>query len=319
MKRFVKLTTMLLAGVMAVSLAACGGSKDDATKDSAAATKADAAVGSEAAAPAGGEALSFSKPDDLKGHKLAAQRGTVGEGLAKDLVGEDNVVTFEKYVDAVTALEQKKVDGVIMDQRPAERFVKERQGLVIMAEPMSVESYAIALKKGNTELQKQLDDCLKKMKEDGSLTKIIDKYNSDVDVKPEDIDLNKGAAGGKLVMGTEAGFAPYELKVGDGYIGVDIEIMAHIAKMLDKELVIENMNFDSLPAAVNSGKIDCAVAGITVTDDRKENMDFTVPYVEDARQVALVRAADYKGEPATAPAAEAAPAGSSAPAETTAK
>ena len=153
--------------------------------------------------------------------------------MAEDLVGEenvDNITTFEKYVDAVTALEQDKVVAIVMDERPAERFVNEREGLMIMPEPLSVESYAIAIKKGNTELVDEINGYLQEMKEDGSLQAIIDKYNSDVEVKAEDIDLNVGAAGGTIVMGTEAGFAPYELKVGDGYIGIDIEMMAEIAK-----------------------------------------------------------------------------------------
>ena len=74
-------------------------------------------------------------------------------------------------------------------------------------------------------------------------------------IKPEDIDFNKGAKGGKLVVGTEAGFAPYELKVGSGFIGIDVEMCAAIAKKLDRELVIENMNFDALPMAVQQIKL----------------------------------------------------------------
>ena len=113
-------------------------------------------------------------------------------------------------------------------------------------------------------------------------------------MKPEDIDLNKGASGGKLYVGTEAGFAPYELRVGSGFIGIDIEMCAAIAKKLGRELVIENMNFDALPMAVSTNKVDMICAGITVTDERKENMDFSENYVVGAKQVAVVRADDYE-------------------------
>ena len=114
---------------------------------------------------------------------------------------------------------------------------------------------------------------------------IMEKYNGDAAVKPEDIDLNKGAEGGKLIMGTEAGFAPYELKVGNGYVGIDIEMAAGIAKRLSRELVVENMNFDALPMAVASGKVDMICAGITVTEDRRKNMDFSDNYVEGVYQM----------------------------------
>ena len=66
------------------------------------------------------------------------------------------------------------------------------------------------------------------------------------------------------------------------------------AKKLDRELVIINMNFDALPTAVSTGKVDMICAGMTVTDERKENMDFSENYVEGVRQVALVRADDYE-------------------------
>ena len=80
--------------------------------------------------------------------------------------------------------------------------------------------------------------------------------------------------------------------MGNGYIGIDIEMAAGIAKRLNRELVVENMNFDALPMAVASGKVDMICAGITVTEDRRKNMDFSDNYVEGAKQVAVVRADD---------------------------
>lgn len=238
-------------------------------------------------------------PDDLKGQPLTAQRGTVGHMIAEEILGESSkklLVTYERYADAVAALRQGKARAVIMDEGPANQFVKSVNGLAIMKQPLTEESYAIGIKKGNTQLVEQVNAALADLKSTGTLQAIIDKYMSGQKVSPKDIDLNKGAAGGKLVLGTEAGFAPYELKVGNGYIGIDIEMMAAIAKRLNKELVVQNINFDALPMALNSGKVDVIAAGITVTEDRKKNMEFSENYVEGARQVALVLAADLEEE-----------------------
>lgn len=239
----------------------------------------------------------------LKMEKLAAQRGTVGQYIAEDLLG-DNVklllTTYEKYVDAIAALRQGKVRAVIMDEMPARRFLNEIDGLAIMAEALSEENYAIGFRKGNTELVEKVNKALSEIKADGTLEKIFEKYYGTFlagdasTIKPESIDFNKGAKGGKLVVGTEAGFAPYELKVGNGFIGIDVEMCAAIAKKLDRELVIENMNFDALPMAVSTNKVDMICAGITVTEERKENMDFSENYVVGAKQVAVVRADDYE-------------------------
>lgn len=245
------------------------------------------------------EGEKLKSPSQLKTERLAAQRGTVGQFIAEDLLGDKKaelLTTYEKYVDAVAALRQGKIRAVIMDEMPAKRFVNEVDGLAIMDEPMTEESYAIGFKKGNAELVGQVNKILAEMKADGTLAAIMAKYiDGDYSsVKPEDIDFNKGAKGGKFYVGTEAGFAPYELKVGNGFIGIDVEMCANIAKKLDKELVIINMNFDALPTAVSTGKVDMICAGITVTDERKENMDFSDNYVVGAKQVALVLANDYE-------------------------
>lgn len=236
--------------------------------------------------------------DQLKTERLAAQRGTVGQYIAEDLLGDNKALlltTYEKYVDAIASLRQGKIRAVVMDEMPAKRFVDSVEGLAIMDEALSEENYAIGFRKGNAELVNAVNKALAEMKSDGTLDAIFAKYlNGDYTaVKPEDIDFNKGAKS-KLYVGTEAGFAPYELKVGNGYIGIDVEMCAAIAKKLGRELVIENMNFDALPMAVSTNKVDMICAGITVTDERRENMDFSDNYVVGAKQVAVVRADDYE-------------------------
>lgn len=235
--------------------------------------------------------------DSLKGMELAAQRGTTGYMIAEDILGNDAkklLTGYERYADAIAALRAGKVAAVIMDEAPARRFVEASGELTILDEPLSIESYAIGFKKGNTALRDAVDAVLTEMRSSGVIDEIIDRYlNGDLP-DPSTIDFNKGAKGGDFIVGTEAGFAPYELKVGNGYVGIDIEIMAEVARKLGRTLVIENMNFDALPMAVASGKVDAIAAGITVTDERKKNMDFSINYVEGIKEVAVVRTADIK-------------------------
>lgn len=97
-----------------------------------------------------------------------------------------------------------------------------------------------------------------------------------------------GSSSQKLVMATNAAFPPYESVEGDKIVGIDPEIAQLIADDLGMELVIEDMAFDSIIAAVQSGKADIAMAGMTVTEDRKENINFSNPYTT-AAQVILVK------------------------------
>ena len=90
----------------------------------------------------------------------------------------------------------------------------------------------------------------------------------------------------KLVVYTEAGFAPFEY-ISDGKIvGVDVEIMNLVGEKLDKEVVFENTDFDKIIDAVSEGKLcNVGAAGISVTDERKEKVDFSNEYYTAALYV----------------------------------
>ena len=92
----------------------------------------------------------------------------------------------------------------------------------------------------------------------------------------------------KLVLVTEAGFAPYEFYQDGEIVGVDIEIAREIAKELGKELVVKDVSFDFLINEVKSGKADFAAAGISITDERKKQVDFTDEYTV-SNQVVVVK------------------------------
>lgn len=97
----------------------------------------------------------------------------------------------------------------------------------------------------------------------------------------------------KLVMGTNAAFEPFEFTTTDGLVGefdgINVAIALEIANSMDKELVIEDMEFEGLLASVQTGKIDMAVAGMTIKPERLESVDFSIPYYT-ATQVIVVGA-----------------------------
>lgn len=92
----------------------------------------------------------------------------------------------------------------------------------------------------------------------------------------------------KLVLATEAGFAPYEYYYNNEIVGVDIDIAKEIADKLDMELVIKDVYFDSIITEVKTGKSDIGAAGISYTEERSREVDFTIDYME-SRQVLIVK------------------------------
>lgn len=94
-----------------------------------------------------------------------------------------------------------------------------------------------------------------------------------------------------LVMGTNAAFEPFEFTTTEGLVGefdgIDVAIAVELAESMGKELVIEDMEFDGLLASVQTGKIDMAVAGMTIKEERLKSVDFSIPYYT-ATQVMVV-------------------------------
>ena len=90
---------------------------------------------------------------------------------------------------------------------------------------------------------------------------------------------------GKLIMATNAAFPPYEYIEGNEIVGIDAEIAKAIADKLGLELVITDMEFDAIIESVKNGKADIGLAGLTVTDERKEEVDFTESYATGVQVV----------------------------------
>ncbi len=156
--------------------------------------------------------------------------------------------------------------------------------LKILDTAYTTEDYAIAFKKGNTELQTKVDGALQELIADGTAGKIIAKYieGNDAGLKFQE---NVAADAPTLTMGTNAEFPPYEFYDGDAVVGIDAEIAGAIADKLGMKLVIEDMAFDSIITAVDSGKIDMGMAGMTVTEERLQSVDFSTSYATGVQVV----------------------------------
>lgn len=95
-----------------------------------------------------------------------------------------------------------------------------------------------------------------------------------------------------LTMATNAAFPPYEFYEGGEIVGIDAEIAALIAEKLGMELVIDDMEFDSIIAAVQSGKADIGMAGMTVTEDRLKTVNFSTSYATGKQVIIVAEGSD---------------------------
>lgn len=159
------------------------------------------------------------------------------------------------------------------------------------------ENYAFAVNEESTELLTGVNSVIKKIKENGELDKIIEKYsyeNEESYKKQPMGTVNPERA--QLIVATSTPFKPfefskYESEKGKVYMGIDIEIASLIARELNLELVIREYDFSELLDAVANGEAHIAMAGITKAQNRHEGVVFTDTYYSSS-QALIVRVDD---------------------------
>ena len=257
-----KATALAMSVLFAVSMAGCGSSASTAKK------------------------VEVTSVEDLADLKIGVQTGTTGDSQASDAVNADSQMQrYNKGADAIQALKNGKIDCVVIDSLPAEKFVAANDDLKIVEGIFDTEEYAMCFKKGNT-LRDEFNTALAELKEDGTLDEIMSNYIGDeVGQHPYESPADADHSKGTLTMATNAEFPPYEYHDGDAIVGIDAEIAKAIADELGMELEIEDIAFDSIIPEIVSGKADMGLAGMTVTEDRMQSVDFSDTYAKASQKI----------------------------------
>lgn len=169
------------------------------------------------------------------------------------------------------------------DKKADEPATSEAKVKVVDIE-LSSEEYAFGVDKKQPELKEKCNELLKEMKSNGELEEISNHFFGDgepVAVTSAKQDNSKD----QLVVATNAEFAPFEYKEGDKFYGIDMEIAKLLADKLGKELVIVDMAFDAVLLSVQQQKADIGMAGLTVTEERAKQVDFSDPYYNAAQKI----------------------------------
>lgn len=160
---------------------------------------------------------------------------------------------------------------------------------------LTAESYAFAIKKDNAALLASANELLTELKGNGELDKILTsffdgsatfEYENPVSSIPTGADKAN-----YLIVATNAYFPPFEYYNGNKLTGVDMKIASLLATKLNKTLYIADMEFDAIIPSVQTGESDIGMAGMTITDARKEAVNFTAEYYTSA-QVLVVKGGD---------------------------
>lgn len=230
--------------------------------------------------------VSITKPSDLDGLRLGCQVATTGELYIQEQVKNATVRSFRTGMDAALDLKNRGIDAIVIDELPAKSIVANNSDLKIIDLDLEPEEYAIAVRKGNTALLDSINSTIRAMRADGSYEKLVNAF------MPADGDIVIPASiptiGSTIRVGLNAAFPPFEYVEGTKVVGFDITMSEYIARDYGRQLEIVDMSFDGLIAALQSGAIDFIASGMTATDERRQNVDFSDAYYS-SKQVIIVR------------------------------
>ena len=219
---------------------------------------------------------------ELNGLKIGVQMGTTGDLYVTENLPEASVERYNKALDAVIDLVAGRLDAVVTDAEPAKVYAAPYEELKVLEENVSEEMYGIAAALGNEELIDQVDAALAAIIEGGYYDALYEMWFGEEETVQTEAK--------KVVVGTNAEFAPFEYFNEDGEIdGFDADLIEMIMTALGYEFEIISIDFDALLPALESGRIDLAIAAMTITEERLENALFSAPYF-NASQKIIVKA-----------------------------
>jgi polar amino acid transport system substrate-binding protein len=236
----------------------------------------------------------FTKLEDLDQAIIGAMTGSTGEHLSLTRFPDATTKSFDDIMDGIAALISGQIDAVITAYPTALNVVKRNNNLTIISEPVDYENTAIAVKKGNEELLNSVNKIIDKFKADGTFDDLKRRWLKK-DLSPyETVEINLPKEGEILRIGTSATREPFcFVDENRNVTGHDGEFALRIARELNRPIQFVDMKFSALIPALQSGKIDMIVAGMTATEERAKSVNFTKSYFQNS-QVMIVRNSEIK-------------------------
>ena len=214
------------------------------------------------------------KDDISKNQKVAVVTGALFDVAVKEDDPNAEIEYYNITSDLPIALESGKVDTYSVDEPVAKMLCNLYKDHYIYKK-LTVENYGIVISKSKPEIQTQFNEYITKLKESGDLAKMQEIWMG-TDESKKVIDFDSLASNDKtLKLATTSGMQPFDYLKDGQYAGYEIALVASFCKEYGYNLQIEDTNFSSVIASVTAGKADLGSCVITITDERKETMNFT--------------------------------------------
>ena len=213
----------------------------------------------------------------MNGKRIGVATGTTFDAIVRKALPEAKIVYINTAADLIAALETGKIDGFAVDEPAARQFCRENTRLAVLDEYMDTFEFGFVLPKTaeGEALLKELNAWLISLREDGGLDRLIEKWTNGPEEEKTLPDYDAfPAPKGILTLATEGDYVPMTYYRGNRIVGAEIDLAAQFCEACGYGLKIKVMNFDGILPSIQAGKADLAAAGITITDERRESVNF---------------------------------------------
>ncbi|MFR9496668.1 MAG: ABC transporter permease subunit [Rikenellaceae bacterium] len=213
----------------------------------------------------------------IQGQVAVAVEGTIQEQYLSSILPSSQIAIAKDYADGLLMVTSKKADYMLTNLGTASSFKRSQESIEIILQDIFTYDTCIGIAKGNTELKGQINDFLSKLRSDGTLDRLREKWFTDIeDAEFEEIEYDPNAP--LLRLGSGCTAVPFTFISNGRAVGLDIEIVSLFCKEAGYRLEVIEMPFGSLVSAISTGKVDLIANTLSPTAERRQAIDFTDPY-----------------------------------------
>ncbi|MFA4839821.1 MAG: ABC transporter permease subunit [Candidatus Neomarinimicrobiota bacterium] len=218
--------------------------------------------------------------DDIADKKIGVFTGTIQDGFIAQKYPHAKIYRFESTADLMMSVKSGKIDAAMFDLITAKLVLKRNPELGILSDDVLSTPLGVGFNKKDSTLRDEFNDYLKEIRQDGTYEVMRKRWFIDDAESAVMPPFTNPVSDKKLVVGVSVEDLPYVAFMNGDYVGLDIEMIHKFAERRNYQLEIIQMEFSSLVAALAAGKVDMISDGISISEERAKQIDFSDSYAD---------------------------------------